>query len=194
MQLNPKLMNPLQGTLSAKLFENASRNVERSLFWDIYFDFEEFELNDRLVSPNCIVDWIKIAEPESLFESRTTFSSSKDTGVECSIYFDGIHNWADKWTLELIPNASRKVWLVNFDVSAEMYVLDDRATRERVRGSTALRFDGFHLVKSWFEPALEQPSMAERMVSEFFPLPMDAIVLDKDFKYVIEHAWPKPLD
>lgn len=194
MQLNPKLMNPMHGKLSGTVFENQSRNIERSLFWHIYFDFEEFELGERSVRPNCIVDWIKVSEIACLFEKRMLFSSSEDTGIECSIYFDGLHNWADKWSFELQPSASRKVWLVNFDVSAQMYVLDDRATRERVRGSTTLAFDGFHVVKSNFTPPVEDASMAERMVSEFFPLPKDAIVHDREFKYVIEHSWPKLQD
>lgn len=194
MQLNPKLMSPLHGTLSGTLFENPSRNVERSLFWDVYFDFEEFELGERLVRPNCIIDWIKVLEPASLFTKRMSFSSLDDAGIECSIYFDGLHNWADKWSIELHPNASKKVWLVNYDISAEMYVLGDRATRERVRGSTTLSFDGFHVVKSNFAPPVEEASTAERMLSAFFPLPKDTIVQDRDFKYVIEHSWPKPED
>jgi hypothetical protein len=194
MQLNPMLMNPLHGTLSGTLFENPSRNIERSLFWDIYFDFEEFELRGRLVRQNCIVDWIKVSEPTSLFEKRMSFSSSNDAAIECSIYFDGLHNFADKWSFELQPNASKKVWLVNFDISAVMSVLDDRATRERVRGSTTLSFDGFHIVKSNFTPPAEHTSTAERMVSEFFPLPKDTVVHDRDFKYVIEHSWPKSVD
>jgi hypothetical protein len=187
-------MNPMRGTFSGKLFENPSRNVERSLFWDVYFDFEEFDLRRRLVRPNCIIDWIKISDPASLFEKRMAFASSDDEGVECSMYFDGLHNYADKWSFVLHPNPSKKIWLMEYDISAEMYVLDDRATRERVRGSTTLSFDGFHLVKSWFEPAIEQASTAERMVSEFFPLPKDTIVHDKDFKFVIEHSWPRPID
>jgi len=155
--------------LSAQLFENLRIGVSRDLYWSVEFSFEPFEVDGEEQTPNCLVDWVRIRDPEIALQQGLVLSRGQNPEVEVSSYLEATHVCATDWEVSLRPSSDESTWALDYRLVLDPVMLRmlsfDALT---LSGNTSLSMGPLVIVKENLSPKVITEDEARHAMEPFF--------------------------
>lgn len=174
------ILEPLQGTLNAMIFENSFINLPKTLFFKIEVPLKLIDMSklcedivDKNYQTSFQLDWIKLAlgSLQELENKMFTFPINPEEGyIDGSIYLFDVHNIVDTISLSFGEFKNQKITLkinqrIDFELEGTGY-----ATTKYLDFETELNLGELSIPTDILTPNAENFENAKALVLQFIEM------------------------